>query len=125
MDQLRNPTLGNRVWATFTFFRFINIVEKIHPFLSSIERDAHIRKLVLFSASRCIDPRIDERDPQWIGAWWLGFVVCAACLFLWALPLSMFPSQLTGYDVTGHDVSRDTPETTTHGDKNLISNLKG
>ena len=20
-DQLRNPTLGNRVWATFTFFR--------------------------------------------------------------------------------------------------------
>ena len=21
-DQLRNPTLGNRVWATFTFCRF-------------------------------------------------------------------------------------------------------
>jgi len=21
-DQLRNPTLGNRVWATFTFFTF-------------------------------------------------------------------------------------------------------
>jgi len=22
-DQLRNPTLGNRVWATFTFFTFL------------------------------------------------------------------------------------------------------
>ena len=24
-DQLRNPTLGNRVWATYTFFTFIAI----------------------------------------------------------------------------------------------------
>ena len=24
-DQLRNPTLGNRVWATFTFFSLVNL----------------------------------------------------------------------------------------------------
>jgi len=67
-----------------------------------------------------LDPGIDEKDPRWIGAWWLGFVVCAACLFIWALPVSMFPSQLTGYDV-----SKDTQEMTTRQDKELLSNLKG
>ena len=25
-DQLRNPTLGNRVWATFTFFTFFSVL---------------------------------------------------------------------------------------------------
>ena len=25
-DQLRNPTLGNRVWATFTFYLYLSAV---------------------------------------------------------------------------------------------------
>ena len=25
-DQLRNPTLGNRVWATFTFFTYLRVL---------------------------------------------------------------------------------------------------
>jgi len=63
-----------------------------------------------------VDPDIGANDPRWIGAWWLGFVICAACLVIWALPLSMFPPQLTGYS---NDVM------TTHEDKNLLSNLTG
>ena len=33
-DQLRNPTLGNRVWATFTFF-------SVNPILSTLGRLCH------------------------------------------------------------------------------------
>jgi len=69
----------------------------------------------------CTEPGIDEKDPRWIGAWWLGFVVCAACIFIWALPLSLFPPQLTG-----HNASKDIKQVTaTHEDKNLLNNLKG
>ena len=60
-----------------------------------------------------LDPGIGEKDSRWIGAWWLGFVVCAGCTFVWALPLLMFPSQLSS-----HDDSK-------HADKNLLSNIKG
>jgi len=67
------------------------------------------------------EPDIDEKDPRWIGAWWLGFVVCAMCIFIWALPLAMFPPQLTGYDI-----SKDVKQaTTTHGDNNPLNNLRG
>ena len=35
-DQLRNPTLGNRVWATFTFLRIVRILlfRKIHTYFN-------------------------------------------------------------------------------------------
>ena len=29
-DQLRNPTLGNRVWATFTFYQCTTLLSQIH-----------------------------------------------------------------------------------------------
>ena len=32
-DQLQNPTLGNRVWATFTFFSYLELcteLKKVH-----------------------------------------------------------------------------------------------
>ena len=29
-DQLRNPTLGNRAWATFTFLRSVQVVGFFH-----------------------------------------------------------------------------------------------
>ena len=34
-DQLRNPTLGNRVWATFTFFTFTLSRSKAYNLLLS------------------------------------------------------------------------------------------
>jgi len=30
-DQLRNPTLGNRVWATFTFTSLYRVSQKVGP----------------------------------------------------------------------------------------------
>ena len=37
------------------------------------------------------DPGLDQKDPQWIGAWWIGYVVCAACSIAWVIPIILFP----------------------------------
>ena len=40
-DQLRNTTLGNRVWATFTFFRslYMGATENARPENAGLEND--------------------------------------------------------------------------------------
>jgi len=40
------------------------------------------------------DPGFDQSDPRWVGAWWLGFVICAAGSVIWALPMACFPPVL-------------------------------
>ncbi|KAL0994352.1 hypothetical protein UPYG_G00121000 [Umbra pygmaea] len=37
---------------------------------------------------------LEQKDPRWIGAWWLGFVVAASFLFLTSLPYLLFPRQM-------------------------------
>ena len=65
---------------------------------------------------RCVlDPGLDKRDPRWIGAWWLGFVICAAGFAVTSLPVLLFPSKLTHAD----------DSTTADSDKNALTNLKG
>jgi len=61
------------------------------------------------------EPDIDQRDPRWIGAWWLGFVICAATIGIWAFPLLLFPPKVAGTDSPAEaDVQ-----------KNLLGNMKG
>lgn len=38
---------------------------------------------------------ITPDDPDWIGAWWLGFVICGVCLIIVAWPISLLPSTVT------------------------------
>ncbi|XP_064619555.1 uncharacterized protein LOC135482995 [Lineus longissimus] len=33
-------------------------------------------------------------DPQWVGAWWVGFLACGIIIFLAGIPLLFFPRQL-------------------------------
>lgn len=40
------------------------------------------------------DPGFTPRDPRWIGAWWMGYLVVAACLLIGALPVVLFPRKL-------------------------------
>ena len=35
---------------------------------------------------------ITPDHPDWIGAWWLGFVICGACLIIIAWPISLLPA---------------------------------
>ena len=41
---------------------------------------------------------VNERDPRWIGAWWIGFPVIATLLLLFSLPLMFFPQRLPKTD---------------------------
>ncbi|CAN7983183.1 unnamed protein product [Ixodes pacificus] len=37
------------------------------------------------------DPGITPRDPRWVGAWWMGYILFAMGLALVALPMMLFP----------------------------------
>ncbi|XP_026294065.1 solute carrier organic anion transporter family member 74D-like [Frankliniella occidentalis] len=44
--------------------------------------------------SPSLSPTIDNTDPRWLGAWWLGWIILAALLFLFASVLGLFPKML-------------------------------
>lgn len=37
---------------------------------------------------------LDRRDPRFVGAWWLGFMIIGTLIFLSSLPLFLFPKSL-------------------------------
>ncbi len=39
---------------------------------------------------------LDPSDPQWVGAWWIPFVVTAALSIVFSLPLFFFPKTMEG-----------------------------
>lgn len=39
---------------------------------------------------------LDESSSGWIGAWWIGFVLCAFLSLIAGIPLMMFPKELPG-----------------------------
>ncbi|XP_066468654.1 solute carrier organic anion transporter family member 4C1 [Tiliqua scincoides] len=39
---------------------------------------------------------IKPDDPRWIGAWWIGFVICGFATWLLVVPFSYFPKHLPG-----------------------------
>ncbi|XP_069106696.1 solute carrier organic anion transporter family member 74D-like [Argopecten irradians] len=40
------------------------------------------------------DVDMSPRDPRWVGAWWLGFLVFGAASIVFSLPLVLFPKHL-------------------------------
>ncbi|NXU59238.1 SO4C1 protein, partial [Turnix velox] len=39
---------------------------------------------------------LDQDDPRWLGAWWIGFVACFFAIWLLIIPFSCFPKHLPG-----------------------------
>ena len=39
---------------------------------------------------------LDDRSPGWVGAWWIGFVLCGFLALIAGIPLMMFPKELPG-----------------------------
>ncbi|XP_047739900.1 solute carrier organic anion transporter family member 74D-like [Hyalella azteca] len=56
-----------------------------------------------FLGSKCLsywidlslDPEISRRDPRWLGAWWLGFLILGTLLAISGFSLMFFPKQLS------------------------------
>ena len=53
------------------------------------------------------DPGFGPKDPRWVGAWWLGFVICGLCTLVLAPPMAFFPPKfkVKGSDGKMHKVS--------------------
>ena len=41
-------------------------------------------------------PDIDNTNPQWVGAWWIGMLACGIGSILCSLPMFGFPKQFPG-----------------------------
>uniref|UniRef100_A0A8C3MAK3 Solute carrier organic anion transporter family member n=1 Tax=Geospiza parvula TaxID=87175 RepID=A0A8C3MAK3_GEOPR len=40
--------------------------------------------------------KMDQDDPRWLGAWWIGFLACFFAIWLLIIPFSCFPKHLPG-----------------------------
>lgn len=40
-----------------------------------------------------VDPGITNKDPRWIGAWWMGFMGLGISILIFTIPLFMFPKR--------------------------------
>ncbi|XP_052556971.1 solute carrier organic anion transporter family member 4C1 isoform X2 [Tympanuchus pallidicinctus] len=40
--------------------------------------------------------QMDQDDPRWLGAWWIGFLVCFFAIWFLIIPFSCFPKYLPG-----------------------------
>ncbi|XP_062369850.1 solute carrier organic anion transporter family member 4C1 [Cinclus cinclus] len=40
--------------------------------------------------------KVDQDDPRWLGAWWIGFLACFFAIWLLIIPFSCFPKHLPG-----------------------------
>ncbi|KAF6213994.1 hypothetical protein GE061_011723 [Apolygus lucorum] len=41
-----------------------------------------------------LHPKINNRDPRWLGAWWLGWIVLSVAMFIMASLVALFPRHL-------------------------------
>lgn len=41
-----------------------------------------------------LTPTITDKDPRWLGAWWLGWLIIAVLIFVSGILLTMFPKEL-------------------------------
>lgn len=44
--------------------------------------------------------KMDPNDPRWLGAWWIGFLVCFVSIWPLIIPFSCFPKYLPGKHLT-------------------------
>ncbi|GJQ65785.1 hypothetical protein Trydic_g11955 [Trypoxylus dichotomus] len=44
--------------------------------------------------SPTLTPTINNKDPRWLGAWWLGWIILGGIIFVFASLLALFPKQL-------------------------------
>jgi len=45
-----------------------------------------------------VDTQLIETDPGWVGAWWIGFILCGVASLIAAVPFFFFPRYLSNYD---------------------------
>lgn len=44
--------------------------------------------------SPSLTPTINDKDPRWLGSWWLGWLIIGVMIFVSGIFLTMFPKEL-------------------------------
>lgn len=53
-----------------------------------------------------VNPGFGKKDPRFVGAWWLGFVIVGILLFIVSLPMLFYPFQFKGASVKASDMKK-------------------
>lgn len=49
---------------------------------------------------------ITKKDPRWLGAWWLGWIILGATMGMFAILIAMFPRNLPTETNTAIDTAK-------------------
>ncbi|CAG2168882.1 unnamed protein product, partial [Oppiella nova] len=47
------------------------------------------------------NPEINQTDPRYVGAWWIGFLIIGTLLLIFTFPMALFPKRMRGMTVKG------------------------
>ncbi|OAD56261.1 Solute carrier organic anion transporter family member 4C1 [Eufriesea mexicana] len=53
-----------------------------------------------------LDPVITKKDPRWLGAWWLGWIILGATMGIFSILIAMFPRHLPTAKNTAIDTAK-------------------
>lgn len=70
------------------------------------------------------DVDMSPKDPRWIGAWWLGFIVFGCLTFVAALPMLCFPRYLADKNSSNY-ADKDKSPTTDEIQLTRMQKVKG
>ncbi|XP_058694919.1 solute carrier organic anion transporter family member 2B1 isoform X1 [Poecile atricapillus] len=76
-------------------------VTVIGPGVAFMLGSAMLRFYVDIDKVSAAEVQLTSKDPRWVGAWWLGFLVAASLVALSALPYFFFPREMPKEVVTG------------------------
>lgn len=66
------------------------------PALGFIGGGFLLRLFVDFNRLSKGEIQIQNDDTRWIGAWWIGYLICSSLIFICTLPLTGYPSDMPG-----------------------------
>ncbi|NXB58725.1 SO2B1 protein, partial [Struthidea cinerea] len=69
-------------------------VTVIGPGVAFMLGSAMLRFYVDIDKASAAEVQLTNKDPRWVGAWWLGFLVAASLVALSALPYFFFPREM-------------------------------
>ncbi|XP_068036517.1 solute carrier organic anion transporter family member 2B1 [Anomalospiza imberbis] len=75
----------------------------IGPGVAFMLGSAMLRFYVDINKVSTAEVQLTSKDPRWVGAWWLGFLVAASLVALCALPYFFFPREMPKEVVRGKD----------------------
>lgn len=91
-DNLGTPYIDDNILNSKTPFlmSFVSFIRMLGPTCGSLIASWSLKLYVIPD----VTPTITSKDPRWLGAWWMGWVLIGFVLLIFAFALSLFPREL-------------------------------